>query len=394
MKIGKYRVHYNLKSFMIAFLVVMNTQILLLEGYGVSWLKVLFLCLGCLFSLMYFSENTKVVICGAAFYLTAVFCATMMSNHLRTSTVYYMGMFVFGFSGYCCLLKKKQIPIEQYVDFLKYFIYAYTVVLLIQHLASAVGIWTDLLNMGAMFENKFKINSLAIEPSHAGRIVGCLGLAYLKLAQQCYNYNGIKSFFRDNKKVCLAFLYFMLFCGSSTALMALALVLCFFVQKKYLKFSIPIIIALYFSIPLLQIDALTRVKDTIDAVLTGDQSEVVNTDASAAARTGFYFSFIENFNPGETSYWFGHGVEEGDVYEMQSEMTVEYQIGGIYQYGFLTFVVSILFVYCCMFKFLSIENAIYVFLLGCSCASNIAYVWGCLMILTSIGYYKNRYKTI
>ena len=52
MKIGKYRVHYNLKSFMIAFLVVMNTQILLLEGYGVSWLKVLFLCLGCLFNLL------------------------------------------------------------------------------------------------------------------------------------------------------------------------------------------------------------------------------------------------------------------------------------------------------------------------------------------------------
>lgn len=106
MKIGKYRVHYNLKSFMIAFLVVMNTQIFLLEGAGISWLKVLFLCLGCLFSLMYFSENAKVVICGAVFYFTAAFCATMMSNHLRTSTVYYMGMFVFGFSGYCCLLKK------------------------------------------------------------------------------------------------------------------------------------------------------------------------------------------------------------------------------------------------------------------------------------------------
>ena len=123
MKIGKYRVHYNLKSFMIAFLVVMNTQIFLLEGTGVSWLKVLFLCLGCLFSLMYFSKNAKVVICGAVFYFTAAFCVTMMSNHLRTSTVYYMGMFVFGFSGYCCLLKKNKIPIEQFVDFLKYFIY-------------------------------------------------------------------------------------------------------------------------------------------------------------------------------------------------------------------------------------------------------------------------------
>lgn len=392
MKIGKYRVHYNHKSFMIAFLVVMNTQIFLLEGAGVSWLKVLFLCLGCLFSLMYFSKNAKVVICGAAFYLTAVFCATTMSNHLRTSTVYYMGMFVFGFSGYCCLLKKNKIPIEQFVDFLKYFIYAYTVVLLIQHLASAVGIWTDLLNMGVRFENKFKINSLAIEPSHAGRIVGCLGLAYLKLAQQCYNYNGIKSFFRENKKVCLAFLYFMLFCGSSTALMALALVLCFFVQKKYLKFSIPIIIALYLIIPILQIDALTRVKDTIDAVLTGDQSEVVNTDSSAAARTGYYFSFMENFNPGESSYWLGHGIEEGTVFEIHSEMSEENQIGGIYQYGFLTFVIALLFVYICMFRFLSIENAIFILLLNFSLCSNVAYVWGCLMILTSIGFYKNIKK--
>ena len=392
MKIGKYHVRYNLKSFMIAFLVVMNTQIFLIEGPTVSWLKVLFLCIGSVFSLIYLKHNSKIFIFGAGFYIISVFCASMISYNLRTSTIFYMGMFVFGFCGYCCLLKKNKIPIAQFTDFLKYFIYAYAIVLLIQQMASTVGIWTDVLNMGVRFENRYKINSLAIEPSHAGRIVGCLGYAYIKLVHLCHNYSGIKSFFKDNKTVCVAFLYFMLFCGSSTALFALALVLCFFIQKKYLKLSVPAIIALYLIIPLIQIESLTRVKYTMDAVLTGDQSEVIEVDASAAARTGFYFSFIENFNPLDGSYWFGHGIEEGSSYEIHPEKSIENQIGGIQQHGYLPFIIGLLFVYNCMFRVFSIENAFYILLLNFSLCSNVAYVWGCLMILTTIGFYSKKYK--
>ena len=139
MKIGKYHVRYNLKSFMIAFLVVMNTQIFLIEGPTVSWLKVLFLCIGSVFSLIYLKHNSKIFIFGAGFYIISVFCASMISYNLRTSTIFYMGMFVFGFCGYCCLLKKNKIPIAQFTDFLKYFIYAYAIVLLIQQMASTVG---------------------------------------------------------------------------------------------------------------------------------------------------------------------------------------------------------------------------------------------------------------
>ena len=45
-----------------------------------------------------------------------------------------------------------------------------------------------------------------------------------------------------------------------------------------------------------------------------------------------------------------------------------------------------------LIRVFSIENAFYILLLNFSLCSNVAYVWGCLMILTTIGFYSKKYK--
>lgn len=391
MKIGKYKVEMNKVSALILFYLTMNTQLIGVEGYNVSYLKVVFMAIFSLVAISKLGSWTKTEWLGALYMCVVYLCVSIASRHLRISTIFYMALFVFSFCGFTSSLRNRDIPILQMIDILKYFIYAYFIVLVIQQIAVTVGFRSDILNIGALFENKYKLNMLAIEPSHAARIFMCLSLAYVKLVSLVNQYDGFKAFWHENKRICEIIIYVLLTMGSSTALLSLAILMCFFIQRKYITVIIPLLLVAYLIIPSINWDPLNRLKDTVDAVMTGDQSNIVEADGSAAARTGFYFSVLEYFDPSNTSYWVGHGVEEGTVYEIHSEMSEQQQIGNIYQYGMLSFIVCLLFVYVGIFDFLSIENLIFFLMLGFG-LTNVYYIWGCMMTFYIIKYYSDRYK--
>ena len=74
-------------------------------------------------------------------------------------------------------------------------------------------------------------------------------------------------------------------------------------------------------------------------------------------------------------------------------MAANFKIGNIDQYGLLSYIVSLIFVFVCCFRIRSFETIMFFAGVGGG-VTNIAYCWGILMIFTVIKYFqtnKNRY---
>ena len=60
------------------------------------------------------------------------------------------------------------------------------------------------------------------------------------------------------------------------------------------------------------------------------------------------------------------------------------------QYGLIAFIIAVVFIYACVIRrFLCIETLLYLLLLGFS-ITNIYYLWGCLMIMTTVTYFQRK----
>lgn len=69
-------------------------------------------------------------------------------------------------------------------------------------------------------------------------------------------------------------------------------------------------------------------------------------------------------------------------------------MGIISDYGLLAFIIGAILIYtCCITRFFSIETAM-IFMFLSFTASNIAYVWGCYMLLVPVKYFFNRYNQL
>lgn len=377
--------------FLFAYLYLMNVQIYAIEGGVISIPKVVFMLLVIIISSKYLRLGIKALAFGGAYYLVAFFCVSANSLNLRYSTVLYLGLFVFSFIGFYSLLRKYRVPIWLMQKAIKTLLYAYVVWLIVQQGCALVGFRDqNFTNICIMFDNPFKLNSLAIEPSHAGRIMGVLFLTYLRLDTLQNSKLSLKKFFRNNKWVVLGYMYASLTMGSSTSLLVFAVTMCFFVKRETLLIAVPVLAASYFVIPIIDWEPLNRGRGVVEAALTGDQDNVRDVDGSASVRTAFYFNTIDAFDLSDPNFVFGHGIESDQVYEVHEYNVESNLIGGIWQYGFVAYVLSLIFVYVCCCKFFSLENIIFFFFLGGGLA-NIAYCWGALMLFAIGKYYMEEY---
>ena len=64
-------------------------------------------------------------------------------------------------------------------------------------------------------------------------------------------------------------------------------------------------------------------------------------------------------------------------------------------YGFLSFIMMLLFIYICVIKnFFSLQTIMFIFLLGLT-LSNFAYIWGALMVFAGVRYFQDlQYETV
>lgn len=380
----------KIRSIAIFFLILMCVQYVPIEGHKVSLIKFGAMCLSPLIWMMYSPMVSKAFVWGLLYVLIVFFSALLNSDSFRISTIIYLLLFVLTFIMYYNLIYcNGAITIDQYVRILKGFILAYAGCLVLQQLVKIAGFNSfPLFNLiGGLNNSKLAANSLAMEPSHAARVMAVLFLGLLRMYEIKWGKGNvtIPSMYRDSKWVVLGFFWSMLTMGSGTAFIALGILSCYFIQKQYVFTIMPLFIIFYLAIPFIDSPPLQRAKIAIDATMTMDSEKVVEADGSAAVRIVPLINTLTKLDLTKKESWFGRGTDAGNNSGLFSEIKM---VGGVSDYGLISYIVSLILVFsCCIRNIISLETLIFAFLLSAGIA-NVAYVWGILMIFSTVRYFE------
>jgi len=326
----------------------------------------------------------------------AVFPALLHPETMRWSTVLYSMMFGLTFIAYKQLLRQKHFSVLNYFRILKLLIYAYFIVLLVQQFCVLTGLPVfNLSNYDPI--QPWKLNSLAVEPSHSGRIVALLMYSYITIKEKLLNrsYN-LKKEFRKDKWVWIGFIWTMITMGSGTAFLFLGIVLLKFVRLKNWTPLFIVGLAAAALISVLEIPALERATKTITATLTLDEATIIDADHSASIRIVPMIILIKILDLSSVNGWFGHGVDHVSTFLSDYMPGVPEGIsgGGLFQlwieYGFISFWLFVLFSFITTFNKAAKMNIVFWFLLVFMYAVNTQIIWLCLIVLYTNNYFLRR----
>lgn len=224
---------------------------------------------------------------------------------IRWSTILYTCMFALYFMSFVRVLYYSDFSAEDLKKLLKWLLYAYFIVLLIQQFC----VLTDLpiFNLSNYNPNHpWKLNSLMSEPSHAARIIPIIMYFYINLTEE----NNIKDSIRENKLVWISFLWPILTMGSATAFLFVFIVLLKFVDIRQVFSVLFITVTLGVSILLLSENkTANRMINFSKAVITLDEKKMIETDHSASSRVVPSFMALKYLSLDSKDGWFGHGVD-------------------------------------------------------------------------------------
>lgn len=371
------------------YLVTMCTQFVAIEGYGVSPLKVALMGLAPLLFVFRTPYMTRATVWCSLYMAVVLFCA-YQQDYVRFSTLGYLGMFLITYIVFYNLLYKKHaFSLMYFIRLLRFMILAYAVCLLAQQAFVLVGIYNfPLINLYNQYYLAIdKLPTWNLEPSHTARVLGVLYYAYLRCCEIVEEEKlSLKRIFEPfHRWVTIGFLYVMVTMGSGTAFIVLIILAMYFVQAKRLWYVVPVFIGLYFTLPLLNIKQLDRTVNVINATLTFDVEEVRSVDRSAASRITPWINTF-NLDLKSSKVWFGKGTNTRED-NIRHHSTQGATIGNIEQYGLISYLVSLILLFSCCINFISIPTIM--FLVGIfGGITNIAYLWGILMIFTSIKYFQ------
>lgn len=384
-------------------MVMLCVQIVPIEGYGVSNLKVAIMALTPIIFIFKTPVVSKPLFWGIALWLTCYFCASFQS-YMRFSTIGYFGMFIMTFIVFYNLVYQGAFSFSYFKRLLRALIIVFAVVLILQQICMLIGVksfW--LLNLdNQAFLAIDKLHSLTIEPSHSARILAVVMLGYLRCLQ--IENDGIRVplkvlFSKENRVVTILFLYAMLTMGSGTAFVALGILCLYFITWRNVWYVAPILIGFLAVSSYFEIKQLTRAVDTMQATMTGDKTQVLEADGSAAARIIPIINTFKETDLSQKETWFGKGTSRKQTVEEFNKSLKNSRLQIVEQYGLIAALLSLILVYACMIKrILSIETLIFAMLFAFT-LSNVYYVWGCMMIISSVRYFQkeiiksNTYET-
>lgn len=374
------------------YLVMMCVQFVAIEGYGVSKVKVALMALAPLLLIFKVPYMTKATIWCSLYMVVVLYCA-YQQDYVRFSTLGYLGMFLITYIVYYNLLYKKHaFSLMYFIKLLRIMILAYVFCLLAQQAFILIGIRNfPLINLYNQYYLSIdKLPTWNLEPSHVARVLGVLYYAYLKCCEivEEEKLSLARVFELPHRWITIGFLYTMTMMGSGTAFISLMILAMYFLKTKALWYVVPIFIGLYFTLPLMNIKQLDRAVNVINATLTLDAEEVRRVDGSAASRVVPLLNTL-NMDLSKSETWFGKGtIRQEDKYRGMSQKA---KIGNIDQYGLLSYIVSLIFVFSCCMNFVSIPTIMFFVGVGGG-TNNIAYLWGILMIFTVIRYFYSMYR--
>lgn len=374
---------YNIAVFL---LVAMSVQLVYFEGPAVSNIKVAIMAICPLLFIFKTPYLSKAVMYGSLFWIVTVAMNLLQPVATRMSTFYYSLLFLIMFFVYYNLVYYKEVfTAKSFLNIIKGLIFAYAICLILQQICIIVGIrFFPFINLcNQFFLSLFKLPSLAIEPSHAARLLTVFFYAYLKIHEYKNGYKlKIKELFTEHKYVTYAFLYVMLLMGSGTAFIGLGILSLYFMRLDQAFVAVFGFIVIYMVIDSIDYEPLQRAIRVVNATLTGDSAEVARADGSAYARVGIIMDTFKYLDITDPDTWMGKGV---DAFNQQEHAV----LSAIIDYGLVSYILKLLFFFkCCFNGLFSLEIVMFIILFSMN-IGNIAYGWSVLMVFSTIKYFKN-----
>ena len=325
------------------------------------------------------------------FFIVTVFIFPVLfhSESLRWSTIFYSAMYCITFMAYVRVLNKSGINILQYLKLIKFLIYAYFIVLLIQQFCVLTGLPVFLVNQYNPAE-PWKLNSLSLEPSHTARFVPLFMYSFITIKEVILNRRySLKEDFKTDKYIWIAFLYTMVTMGSGTAFLFIPIVLLKFIRGKDIVVLVALTLVLWFAMQQISPQTMKRTTDTFFATLTLDENKIIKADGSAALRIVPMMVVMKNIGLITFDNWFGHGIDS-TKFILNKQMRIPGQlddsVGGAlfqlwYEYGFISFLLFILFSFLTCYKKGDFLSVVFWFFLVFMYGVNNQMVWMCVVLL-------------
>ena len=380
------------KYILLFYITIMCIQYIPIEGVGISDFKFGAMILCPLIWFLNFKTFSKSFVVCLLYIIAISFSSLYNFESFRLSSYGYKLAFVVMFlMAYDIVYIRKALNIIDFENFVKKLIFAFVIVLVLQQIAIIVGIRKlPIINLLGYLNRGIGANSLTVEPSHTARILTVLALVYLRTQEIKFGKKlDIKKAFRYNKKIFIGFLWSMITMGSGTAFVGLAILATYFINTKNL-IKISFIFVLIYTIAInINYEPLDRAIASIESVTTFDNEQIKEADGSAAIRI---LPVLNTFSELELSYsqtWFGYGIDSNDSTELLGERRT---VGDLKDYGLITYILSLILVFSLAIrKFYCVETLIFVLLLGAG-INNISYIWGILLIFTTMRYFQLNQK--
>lgn len=396
MKIPSLQSTLQTKKIATIILIIMLTQFVYLEGYGVSIIKVGLMALMPLIFFFKVPVISKGFFWGIIYILSIVIIA-LFHSYIRFSTIGFLALYVFTSIVFYNLIYSNAFTLEYFIKLLKYIIFAYTICLICQQAFVLIGIkFMPLINLNNQyFLSIDKLPSLSIEPSHTARILTAVMFGYLKCTEfkQGFPVKIQQLFSPEHKWTTTGFFWTMLTIGSGTAFVGIGILALYFINWKTAIYIIPLFATLFTISIQLENKQLHRAVSLAEATLTGDIESIKSADGSGASRIVPIIYTFATLDISSSKTWIGQGTTTSE-HNATGWKRKDTKIAAIEQYGLLTYILSLVLIFRCFIrKIFSIETIIFILLLGCSLIS-IYYVWGILMLFSVIKYFEQNHKIL
>lgn len=379
------------------YITLMAVQIVPIEGFSVSPVKVVAMSLAPLLSLFwgYLNNITNSIFYGIINLLIMIVCALLASSLVAWDRIGYRAMYILMFICVNGIIYDGSITLPFLKRLLVILTISYGIIFIIQHILFLSGIrQVPFLNYYASvtMAGIFKPNGLAIEPSHAARILTVMYWGILKLTEiaqgQKLTFN---SAIKELPYCSILFFLSMIAMGSATAMIGILLIFLYFFNRNIVFSLLSLIIFILMMNIEIDNSQIHRIQNVFNSFFSDDVAETLKKkEGSGAVRIMPFINTLRmDFFSLDT--WIGQGsIANPNSNFIDRVFSESRYIGDITSFGLLSYIASLVFVFkCCIRKLCSMETLFFLFLATFSVGS-VYYTWLMFMIFAAIKYFENQ----
>lgn len=234
------------------------------------------------------------------------------SESVRWNTMLFTCACCVYFMMFARMVRISRFTGESFMTLVRYLVYAYAGVLLIQQICLICGLPVPLNDGGFLSFAPWKLNSLSAEPSHTTVILSTLMYFYNQTFRATNKGSGLWESIRNAPALWICFVWTIFSTGNSSAFLLGPLSLLPYVTRKNAWKAAGVACAgilLIFLTPAGDLPLVSRLRDTITATATLDDERIIEADESASARIVPTIRGARAIDFSERETYIGYGVD-------------------------------------------------------------------------------------